>query len=148
MSASLADAPTLLQHSLMQALTAVLKQCSMPLRMSWNATDKVWWLRAGQGRGRLGSLRVRGCTVRAWGFAGHELNDMHRCDLGTRTWDCPDCCTGAQSCVFTPLHELPSSKLLSQAACASMTSSEMSTVARALLVARHTGASESQGLTM
>ena len=82
------------------------------------------------------------------GFAGHELNDMHRCDLGTRTWDCPDCCTGAQSCVFTPLHELPSSKLLSQAACASMTSSEMSTVARALLVARHTGASESQGLTM
>ena len=30
------------------------------------------------------------------GFAGHELNDVHRFDLVTRTWDCPDCCSGAQ----------------------------------------------------
>ena len=30
------------------------------------------------------------------GFAGHELNDVHRFDLVTRTWDCPECCSGAQ----------------------------------------------------
>lgn len=28
------------------------------------------------------------------GFAGYELNDVHRFDLTTRTWDCPACCSG------------------------------------------------------
>jgi hypothetical protein len=29
------------------------------------------------------------------GFAGYELNDVHRFDLATRVWDCPVCCSGA-----------------------------------------------------
>ena len=27
------------------------------------------------------------------GFAGRELNDVHRFDLGTSAWDCPGCCS-------------------------------------------------------
>ncbi len=33
------------------------------------------------------------------GFAGHELNDVHRFNLATSTWDCPECCTGVNRCI-------------------------------------------------
>jgi hypothetical protein len=27
------------------------------------------------------------------GFAGRELNDVHRFDIASASWDCPSCCT-------------------------------------------------------
>ena len=41
------------------------------------------------------------------GFAGYELNDVHRFDLTTRTWDCPTCCRSAAIPLYSGLANDP-----------------------------------------
>lgn len=49
-----------------------------------------------QGRGGPGLVASADgkCLYVVGGFAGHELNDVHRFDLAARAWDCPACCSG------------------------------------------------------
>ena len=78
-------------------------------RHSDKALKKFKCLCAAQGRGGAGlaALPSGEALFVIGGFAGNELNDVHRFDLATRTWDCPACCTGSQGHTCTlPLYDL------------------------------------------
>ena len=46
-----------------------------------------------QGRGGAGFAATPGALWVIAGFTGQEMNDVHRFDLATDTWDCPRCCS-------------------------------------------------------
>lgn len=56
--------------------------------------EHTWVIMQGRGGPGLVASADGSSLYVVGGFAGYELNDVHRFDLGTRTWDCPACCSG------------------------------------------------------